>query len=187
MNQSGFALPENIDGDRISLVPIGLEYLDDFHHYSSFEELYEYFEFDKFRSRAESEAYLKKLERRCQSAAKAYWLIKENAKSKVIGSIGLTDIDPQRGSAELGYGLSPEYWGNGYFSEAARLIERLLFEERAFHRLMARTHYQNRASINGLTRLGFSKEGVLRDYYKMSDGQFADAVLMAKINDRSSQ
>lgn len=184
MNQSENAIPEKIDGSRISLVPICLEYLDDFHHYSSFEELYRYFEFDKFRSREESEAYLKKLQLRCQSAEKAYWFIKENAKSQVIGSIGLTDIDPRRGSAELGYGLSPEFWGNGYFSEAARLIEHILFERCAFHRLMARTHYQNRASISGLKRLGYSKEGVLRDYYKMSDGQFADAVLMAKINDR---
>ena len=185
MTQPEFvALPEKIIGDRISLIPISLEYLDDFHHYSSFEKLYEFFEFDRFKSLSESEAYLKKLKCRGQCPDKAYWFIKEVSKLQVIGSIGLTDINPYRGSAELGYSISPEFCGNGYFSEAGRLIERVLFEDRSFHRLMARTHYQNKSSIRGLQKLGFSKEGVLRDYYKMSDGQFADAVLMAKINER---
>ena len=66
-----------------------------------------------------------------------------------IGTSGVVGIDWRAGSGELGYGISPRYWGQGYFKEALRLALRHLFEEAGLHRLWVNTQCDNAASIKG--------------------------------------
>ena len=47
---------------------------------------------------------------------------------------------------------------------------------------MVRTFESNQASIKGLEKVGFKLEGVMKDYYRKNDGQWFDAVLMAKLS-----
>ena len=44
------------------------------------------------------------------------------------------------------------------------------------HRLVARTSIENVPSIRGLTKLGFKKEGILRDYYCRQTGEWFDYI-----------
>ena len=52
--------PED-DSNEIYFEPISLSGLDEMHKYSVKEEFYEFFEFNAFKSKAETEQYLKKL------------------------------------------------------------------------------------------------------------------------------
>ena len=47
---------------------------------------------------------------------------------------------------------------------------------------MVRTFESNQASIKGLEKVGFKTEGVMMDYYKKHNGQWFNAVLMAKLS-----
>jgi len=56
------------------------------------------------------------------------------SENKVIGSIGMDDIAPDKELENLnqryiGYTLHPNYWGNGYASESIRFLIKYLFEE----------------------------------------------------------
>jgi [ribosomal protein S5]-alanine N-acetyltransferase len=174
--------PVVLKGERVLLKPVSLNGLDDFHEYSMCKEFYNYMEFPEFKSISESKDYLNKLIIRSESSEQQFWFIEEIQSKKIIGSFGVHSPDEYRGSVEIGYGLSPHYWGKGYFQEAADVILDYIFNNLFFHRVVARTSKSNKASIKGLEKIGFKLEGIMKDYYRKHDGQWFDAVLMAKLS-----
>jgi len=174
--------PVLLKSDRLSMEPVSLFGLDDFHEYSMCKDLYDHFEFSAFNDLEESREYLNKLIHRSKSDSQQYWFIKESHSKKVIGSFGVHTLDEYRMSVEIGYALSPHYWGRGYFSEALNTMLDYIYLNLNLHRVVAKTANLNKASINGLERAGFEQEGLMKDYYKNIDGTWFDAVLLAKIN-----
>lgn len=169
-------------GERIVLEPVSLLGLKDFHEYSMCPDFYEYLEYPPFKTIEESEIYLEELVERSKSSLQQFWFVKLSKYEKIIGSFGIHSLEEYRGSVEIGYGISPHYWGNGYFKEAAELVIEYIFHVLNLHRIVARTSALNLASMHGLERIGFLIEGTMRDYYRNADGQWNDAVLMAKLS-----
>jgi len=174
--------PVVLKGERVLLRPVSIDGLGDFHEYSMCKELYDHFEFSKFKDISESREYLKKMINRSESSKQQFWFIEEIQSKKVIGSFGVHSLDESRGSVEIGYGLSPYYWGRGYFQEAADVMLDHIFNNLLLHRVVARTSKSNKASVRALEKIGFKLEGVMKDYYRKHDGQWFDAVLMAKLS-----
>ena len=182
MNRKVSIDPVVLKGERVLLKPVSLDGLGDFHEYSMYKELYDHFEFSEFKDISESREYLKKMINRSESSEQQFWFIEEIQSKKVIGSFGVHSLDEYRGSVEIGYGLSPHYWGKGYFQESADVILDYIFNNLFLHRVVARTSKSNKASVKALEKIGFKLEGVMKDYYRKHDGQWFDAVLMAKLS-----
>jgi [ribosomal protein S5]-alanine N-acetyltransferase len=174
--------PIHLKGQRLVLNPVTLSGLDDFNEYSICQDFYQYLEFPVFEDLNESKKYLQGLIDRSKSKLQQFWFIEEAKSKKIIGSFGVHSLDRHRSSVEIGYGISPYYWGNGYFQESANIIIKYLFNDIGLHRIVARTFKENTASIAGLEKLGFNIEGTMKDYYKKHDGNWFDGVLMAKLN-----
>jgi ribosomal-protein-alanine N-acetyltransferase len=172
----------SITGQLVELVPVSLDWLQDFHEYSVQAELYEHLEFNAFCTIEDSRAYLKKLIFRSSTADAQYWFIKLPDNEKVVGTIGLHSFDQSRNSVEVGYGVSPEYWGQGIFKATLAMIINFAFNDLCVHRIVARTSANNTASICGLEKLGFIREGEMRDYYRDSDGHRFNALLYSKLS-----
>jgi ribosomal-protein-alanine N-acetyltransferase len=168
--------------DLITLEPVSMSGLADFHEYSILPGLYEHLEYAPFRTLEESRKYLEKLIQRSSASDAQYWFICFAESGKVVGSIGLHSLDSRRATVEVGYGVSPAYWGRGIFSAACAVLVEHVFQELGLHRIVARTSTANIASIKGLEKLGFRREGVMRDYYRSIDGHWFDAVLLAKLS-----
>ncbi|HML04706.1 MAG TPA: GNAT family N-acetyltransferase [Methanobacterium sp.] len=82
---------------------------------------------------------------------------------KAIGSIGLNiGTDIERISAEVGYWLGEEYWGNGIVSSALKGIVEYGFKELKLERIYAVPLEHNIASRRVLEKNGFILEGILR-------------------------
>lgn len=81
------------------------------------------------------------------------------AGGKMIGNVylGKRDFD----SLEIGYVLSRRFWGMGYAAEACGALISLAFQQGA-HRIYAECDPENSASWHLLERLGFRREGHLR-------------------------
>lgn len=165
----------------VSIEPVSMRALDDFHEYSMKPALYRYFEFEPFASIEDSRRYLEKLISRSAGGSAQYWFIRWLADDKVVGSIGIHSLDQKRRSAEIGYGVSPDYWGRGVFPAAARLLLEYAFTSLELHRIVARTAADNAASIRSLRKLRFRYEGLMRDYYRFPDGSWHDATLMSRL------
>ena len=177
---------QDLNGKRINLIKISMDGLDDMHEYSTNKKFYEFLEYEHFKSIEETRLYLKKLISRSKSN-NHYWFIKLNKPKKIIGTFGLLQIDEKKGSSEIGYGLSPDYWKGGYFKEALLNILDYLFIKSNFHRIYAKTAANNHASIKSLKNCGFEIEGVLRDYYLSYQGFRSDAKILSTINSSKSR
>ena len=82
-----------------------------------------------------------------------------------VGSAFLVDVDLVGQNAELGYWITPDEQGNGYATEAAELCLTHAFDELGLHKVWARTVEDNAASKRVLEKLGFQREGVLREHW----------------------
>lgn len=99
-----------------------------------------------------------------------------------VGFLWLFRLDDVAGRGELGYWVAPDEQGNGYATEAAGLGLRYAFDERGLHRVVARVLDGNSASRRVLEKLGFEREGCLRDHYYV-DGDHVDAELFGLLAD----
>lgn len=80
------------------------------------------------------------------------------------GIVGMNDLEATLGNAELGYMLHPDHWGKGYMTDAARRLARYGFEDRRLHKVYANAFETNPASQRVLEKVGFEREGTLREH-----------------------
>ncbi|MGP6171620.1 GNAT family N-acetyltransferase [Microbacterium sp. A196] len=66
-------------------------------------------------------------------------------------------------SASLGYCLTEAAWGHGYATEAAHALLEWAFETLDLNRVQSETDTRNSASARVLEKLGFIREGTLRE------------------------
>jgi len=103
------------------------------------------------------------------------WGIARKEGNELIGTCGYYDwIKPSR-RAEIGYDLAPANWGQGIMTEALCAALKHGFEKMGLNRIQAIIDSKNIRSLKLVHRLGFKKEGVLRQrsYF---NGQFLDDV-----------
>lgn len=106
------------------------------------------------------------------------WGIWHKADSRLIGTCGFHKWNEQHKRAEIGCDLSPDYWGQGYMAEALQEAIRNGFEQMELNRIEAIVYVKNGPCIRLLERIGFQREGILREYYFLKGG-FHDQFLFS--------
>lgn len=90
---------------------------------------------------------------------------------------------PDRGICyEIGLALLPEHRGHGLGTAAQRLLADYLLTHTTVHRLEAFTDAENFAEQKALERIGFQREGVMREVI-FQNGSWRDAVIYALLRD----
>lgn len=107
----------------------------------------------------------------------AFWVITTPA-GEHIGSVSLMKIDREHGRAEYGIMIGdPRYWGQGYGTAAGRLVVRFGFRQLKLQRISLLVYAYNTRAYRSYRRLGFRREGRLRDHF-YRDGVHHDAFVM---------
>ncbi|KQX66586.1 GNAT family N-acetyltransferase [Angustibacter sp. Root456] len=83
--------------------------------------------------------------------------------SQFIGWCSLSRWNPDFRSAAIGYCYGESAWGHGYATEAARALLTWAFDTLDLNRVQAETDTRNTASARVLEKLGFVREGTLRE------------------------
>jgi ribosomal-protein-serine acetyltransferase len=94
------------------------------------------------------------------------------------GTLGLHYVDWFDRSAEIGYWVAARVEGRGYVTRATRRLVEVAFEAAGLHRLVIRCAIDNARSRRVAERLGFRREGVLREAQWVG-GRFLDQHLFA--------
>ena len=81
----------------------------------------------------------------------------------LIGICTLFNLDAACRSAELGYGLVSDTWGQGFMHEALLALLDYGFSELRLNRVEADIDPANTHSAKSLERMGFTREGLLRE------------------------
>jgi [ribosomal protein S5]-alanine N-acetyltransferase len=94
----------------------------------------------------------------------------------ILGYTDLALIDWQEQRASFGIALARANWGQGIAAMAGVLMLEHAFETLNLKRIVAEVHSSNERSLHLMARLGFVREGVLRQH-ETYRGQKQDVVL----------
>lgn len=106
------------------------------------------------------------------------WVLERKSDGQPLGTCGFHKWDKRYFRTEIGYDLSPEFWRQGYMSEALQAAIHYGFSQMGLHRIEALVYVGNQASLKLLEKLGFKQEGILRDYF-YQDGVFYDHAFLS--------
>jgi RimJ/RimL family protein N-acetyltransferase len=139
----------------------------------------------RFNAHGESEYTQEKATDFIQSlagdTAREVWAVYLKQPHVHIGNIALQSIDLKNKNAEIAYLFGEkEYWGKGYAMEASVLLLRRGFEELKLHRIYFGTHIENLQMQRLGEKLGFVKEGILKDA-QFKFGKYNDVVIFARL------
>lgn len=102
--------------------------------------------------------------------------------NKMIGTIELHSYIKDH-KAELGFCLNPEYWNQGYATEAAKTIIVWGFDVLNLKRIEAYTYLENEASQKVLEKANLIFEGIKRKGYLAYDGSIHDVKVYSITNE----
>jgi ribosomal-protein-alanine N-acetyltransferase len=100
------------------------------------------------------------------------------ATGQLIGNCGVRTDEPGSRVGDIGYEFAPEYWGQGYATEAASEIVRFGFDELRLHRIWSWCVVDNVGSWRVMEKIGMHREGRLREneFYR---GRWWDTLMYA--------
>ena len=96
--------------------------------------------------------------------------------TRLLGTCTLFDINKICRRGEVGYALGSMAWGQGYMHEALTALLDYGFSTLNLNRVEADIDPRNHTSAKTLERLGFVKEGLLRERW-IVDGELSDSAL----------
>ncbi len=107
-----------------------------------------------------------------------YWALALKDGNKLIGSCGFNYWNRDHSRAEISYDLSHKYWGKGIMSRTVKSVLGFAFTRMELRRVEATVTPSNFGSLKVLRKMGFKKEGILREQ-KLLHGKFNDAVMLS--------
>lgn len=102
------------------------------------------------------------------------------SEGKMIGTIEVHSYKEHKG--EIGFVLHPDYWNQGYMTEAAKMVIIYAFEILQLERLSYNHFLENERSKRVCQKLEFQFEGVLRKKFKRYDGIAIDEAVYSIID-----
>ncbi len=95
-----------------------------------------------------------------------HWAVRRREDDVLLGSITLRRMPPFQEDLELAWQFAPDHWGQGYATEAARVVADWAFENSA-HELFAVMRPANQRAEKLARRLGFEWVGETNKYYDL--------------------
>jgi ribosomal-protein-alanine N-acetyltransferase len=123
---------------------------------------------------ARAERFIATCRQMAQEGSGARLAIDRTSDGAFIGWCSLSGWNPEFRSASLTYILEEAAWGTRYATEAAHALLEWAFDTSDLNRVQAEADTRNAASARVLEKLGFVREGTLREDCVV-DGEVSDS------------
>jgi RimJ/RimL family protein N-acetyltransferase len=171
---------QTINTSRLSLRWISVDDVDDFFAIYSNPEVMRYWSTPPLPDRNAASKLISEIHDSFERHEILKWGIALPPDNTLIGSVTLFHLDFTHHRAEIGYALGRPYWGKGYMQETLRAVLNYAFEVLNLHRIEADVDPRNAASVKTVERLGFQREGYLRERWQVN-GEIQDALFYGLI------
>jgi RimJ/RimL family protein N-acetyltransferase len=136
-----------------------------------------YWDSGPLKSRGEARLLLEDIRDGFRTRRLFQWAVADAASDTAIGTCTIWRVDPLHRRAEIGFALARAHWSRGLATEAVGRLIQFAFDELDLHRLEADVDPRNDRSLRLLERLGFRREGYLRERYHVG-GEVQDAIIL---------
>ncbi len=152
-----------IKTESLKLRRLGLQDAADLFDMRSDPRMHEYTDTRPDRSVEETRKYIQAMNRGIDENVWVVWAIEHRPTGRVIGTVCIWNLKAEQVSGELGYGLHPEYQGQGLMREALLAVIDYGFSTMQLGVLEAYTEERNLKSRGLLKRCGFSEIGLVEE------------------------
>ena len=132
-------------------------------------EVMRYWSYPSWTEPSQAQQWLMSVQEGYHSGTALQMGIERQADPVLVGTCTLFQFHTLSRRAEIGYALGRPYWGAGYMHEALQALLGYAFQTLELNRLEADIDPRNTASAKTLERLGFHKEGHLRERWIVND------------------
>jgi len=165
----------NLNTQRLFLRPISLSDVDDIFEYAKNPLVGPNAGWKPHESVIETQAFVNYGIKKREIGQPGIYAIILKTNLKMIGTIEIHTYNQYKG--EIGFVLNPDYWGKGLIVEAAQAVIIYGFEILHLKRLQYGYFLFNHRSERVCEKLGFTKEGVLRNKFQNYNGEIIDEVI----------
>ncbi len=152
--------PEKFETSRLILRPPTLKDANEiFETYAQDKLVTHYLHWEAHDSIEKTKSFLKRCENVWKANTAFPWALTLKENNAIIGMIELRVSDHR---ADVGYVLARPYWGQGYASEAAKLVVDWSIAQPQIYRVWAVCDVDNHASARVMEKVGMQREGILR-------------------------
>ena len=144
-----------IETEHLLLRRITLDDTNDMFEMRKDPRMYEYLDTKVDKNPGETKAYISKMNHGIDEEKWIIWAIEHIQSNKVIGTICIRNLKEEEESGELGYGIIPDYQGQGLMKESLVSVIEYGFEVMKLKVLEAYTEENNEKSINLLETCEF--------------------------------
>jgi len=174
-----------LTGARVRLRPLRAGDVDDLFALHADPRVMRYWSFPAWTDREQAVARIAQLERDNTQSEFYTWATTIDSTDRLAGTVSLFAINRSHQRGELGYALASPAWGKGYATEAARLAIAFAFDAIGLARLEADIDPRNEASCRLVERVGFQREGLLRQRWHVA-GEITDSAMYGLLRDEYS-
>ncbi len=148
--------------DRLQLRPFDIADADALYAMQSSADVLRYWDAPPWTDRERAGKFIEKCRKVAEDGTGVRLAVDRLQDGVFIGWCSLTGWDPDYRSASMGYCFTGTAWGHGYATEAARALLGWAYDTLDLNRVQAETDTRNGASARVLEKLGFVREGTLR-------------------------
>jgi ribosomal-protein-alanine N-acetyltransferase len=163
-----------IKTSRLTLRSIRADDVDEFYAIYSNVEVMRYWSTPPLSNRDAASKLITEIDEGFKRRELLKWGIALRSDDRLIGSVTLFHPEFTHRRVEIGYALGRAHWGKGYMQETLKAVLDYAFTVLNMHRIEADVDPRNTASIRTLERLGFQREGYLRERWQVN-GEIQDA------------
>jgi [ribosomal protein S5]-alanine N-acetyltransferase len=165
-----------LEGPRVRLRPLRADDADALFAVHSDARVMRYWSHAPWTERAQAAARLAQLENDRRDSEFYQWAITVDGDDELVGTVSVFALNRAQFRADVGYALAASVWGRGYATEALKLAVDFAFGTLGLRRLEADIDPRNEASCRLVERLGFRREGLLRERWYVA-GEATDSAM----------
>lgn len=152
-----------IQTNRLDLIEINQNHLSDLFELFSDENVTKYYNLNTLTKVNEAQKLVDWFQLQFKNKSGLRWGLALKGEQKIIGTIGFNNFTKEH-RANLGFDLQKKDWNKGYTSEALTAVLEFGFKVLEINRVEAEVMQGNIGSEKVLGKLGFKKEGILRQW-----------------------
>jgi [ribosomal protein S5]-alanine N-acetyltransferase len=117
----------------------------------------------------------------CTPSYYRFWAVTDKTTDECLGLVNYHDGHIRNKRAAIGYIVDPAHCRQGIATEAVGAMIGFCFRDLRLHRLQAFIHPDNAPSLKLIEKLGFRREGLLRENLRVGD-EWRDDLLYALLS-----